>query len=466
MTPKFTAVFPHRPQGSETEALCVVYLPAYDISQIAKRIDATIAISKSVVKFCGICPYSIIPLPEPLLPKSTLGKLSRSNIRAAFKNGDFDAYVLPKEYACDSYIPPITSTEAAIIEVFSEQFTGIVDSRVNTNIFLLGVSSIDLLKLRIQLQKRLSFQFPITMFFANPILKNFAAELDSLQKLDSYSPVVTLQSKGDKAPIFFIHPGVGEVLIFMNLSRYIIDRPVYALRARGFDGEPYFASMKEIITTYYDAIKKVQPSGPYFLCGYSFGSILSFEIAKIMEAAGDEVKFLGVIDQPPHFKLRARGYDWHECVLTIAFFLGLIKEKYAYEILPSARQQNPDKILSHILEIAKPARLAEVGMTRERLDNWAKLACQLKAICRDYDPEGMVRNMDVFWTEPLVGIVKAKNKKEWLEDYIGKWQDFAEGSVRFHECGGTHRTIISPPFLKGFWRKFKDALCSRELGVV
>jgi thioesterase domain-containing protein len=124
----------------------------------------------------------------------------------------------------------------------------------------------------------------------------------------------------------------------MNLSRYFTDRPVYALRARGFDGEAYFSSMEEVITTYHRGIKATQPHGPYAILGYSFGAILAFEIAKMMEKEGDEVKFLGTIDQPPHFKKRAQGYDWTETAVTLAFFLGLLQEKYAYSILPKMRK--------------------------------------------------------------------------------------------------------------------------------
>lgn len=79
----------------------------------------------------------------------------------------------------------------------------------------------------------------------------------------------------------------------MNLARHIDDRPVYALRARGFDGEPFFKDIDEMIESYHTAIKKTQPKGPYALAGYSFGSILTWEIAKRMTAEGDEVKFLG-----------------------------------------------------------------------------------------------------------------------------------------------------------------------------
>lgn len=97
---------------------------------------------------------------------------------------------------------------------------------------------------------------------------------------------------------------MGEILIFMNLARYITDRPVYALRARGFDASDggYYTSMTEMVHSCLSGIKRVQPQGPYALLGYSFGSILTFEITKILEAEGSEVKFLGTLDQPPQFK--------------------------------------------------------------------------------------------------------------------------------------------------------------------
>lgn len=57
--------------------------------------------------------------------------------------------------------------------------------------------------------------------------------------------------------------------------------------------------------------------------------------------------------------------------------------------------------------------LDELCMTREKLDNWAQLALQLKIIAHDYDPEGMVKHMDVFYTGPLIGLGKARTMEEW-----------------------------------------------------
>jgi amino acid adenylation domain-containing protein len=48
--------------------------------------------------------------------------------------------------------------------------------------------------------------------------------------------------------------------------------------------------------SYFDAIRALQPRGPYFLAGYSFGGILGLEIAKLIDSAGDRVELLVAID--------------------------------------------------------------------------------------------------------------------------------------------------------------------------
>lgn len=98
--------------------------------------------------------------------------------------------------------------------------------------------------------------------------------------------------------------------------------------------------------------------------------------------------------------------------MTVAVFLGLMGEGYAYENLPAMRKLTQTQVLDHIFELAPPSRLDELCMTREKLDNWAQLAWQLKVIAHDYNPEGRVKQMDVFYTGPLIGLVKAKTMEE------------------------------------------------------
>jgi thioesterase domain-containing protein/acyl carrier protein len=401
------------------------------------------------------------------MPKSSLGKLPRSKIRRSFEEGLYSEYEYSNRNLIENRIEmhdlQLTDTRKIVSSFFHYLFgADTANLRMDSELFDIGFSSIDILKLKAYLEDAFGIEIPVTIFFSHPVIGDLCQALDDMGTKKEYDPITVLQPNGTKMPLFFIHPGVGEVLVFMNLARYIDDRPVYALRARGFDGEEYFTSMQEMITEYHQAIKGVQPMGPYAIAGYSFGSILAFEITKVIEANGDSVKFLATFDQPPHFKQRARTYDWYEVVLTIAFFTGLIKEDYAYASLPEMRKKTHEEVLDDIFALANPRRFVELGMTRGRLDNWAKLAYQLKVIAWEYDPAGVVANMDVFYTGPLIGIVKAKNKQEWFDDYISKWKDFSK-DVMFHEVNGTHRTMISPPNALGFQKLFKAVMEARGL---
>lgn len=218
---------------------------------------------------------------------------------------------------------------------------------------------------------------PITTIFAHSDLHSLAKALDSLKHKPTFSPVVVLQPFGDKTPIWFVHSGLGEILNFMSLARYITDRPVYALRARGFDGESRFSSLDELVTAYHSAIKAKQPEGPCAIAGYAFGGIPAFEIAKRLQNKGDD---LGLFDQQPFSKDRVRDYDWYKVILNLAFMLGLIEEEYAYSYLPEARRLSQENILDHIFNLAPRSQWNELGLDKAKLDNWAEIAFSMKRL--------------------------------------------------------------------------------------
>jgi acetoacetyl-CoA synthetase len=47
---------------------------------------------------------------------------------------------------------------------------------------------------------------------------------------------------------------------------------------------------------YLKEIKKRQPNGPYYLCGYSSGGLVAFEIARRLSESGDDVGLVGLFD--------------------------------------------------------------------------------------------------------------------------------------------------------------------------
>ncbi|KAI9676977.1 MAG: putative NRPS-like protein biosynthetic cluster [Caeruleum heppii] len=470
LTPSYTAVFPHRPAGSQTEELCVVYLPAFEPTDDRTRTETVDAISKVSGMICGVRPYQIIPLPESLLPKSSLGKLSRAKIRAAFEGGLYRAIQdenndAVRNYRMSRLEKPTNEIEDLILKAFGEKFDLPADEiGVGSSLFDLGVSSIDLISFKQHVQNKLALEeeIPLIMVLTNPTIRGMATALETMTKPQPYNPVVTLQTKGTKTPLWLVHPGVGEVLVFLNLGKYITDRPVYALRARGFnEGEEFFKTIPEAVGTYHEHIKRVQPNGPYAIAGYSFGAMLAFEVSKLLEAQGDEIKFLGSFNLPPHIKARMHQLDWIEVVLNLAYFLDLMSEEYAHEISPAMHKYSHDQVLDFIMEIAPPARLTELSLDKKKLATWASLAHAMQYAAREYDPSGSVDCMDIFFAIPLSAV--AKNKQDWVANYLSKWKDFTRSEPRFHEVDGAHYTMMGPEHVLSFQKKLKSVLSERGI---
>ena len=296
----------------------------------------------------------------------------------------------------------------------------------------------------------------------NPTIRSLAKTIQKSDRPIEYNPVVRMQTQGTKAPLWLVHPGVGEVLVFINLAKHITDRSVYTLRARGFDaGETSFESIHEAVTTYHAAIKETQPIGPYAIAGYSYGTMLAFEITKILEDNGDEVRFLGSFNLPPHIKDRMNQLIWSECLLHLSYFLDVITETTASELSAPLRPLNKQEALAKVVEIANPTRMAELSLTPDALYNWANLAFALQGMAKEYEPTGRVACMDVFYAIPLAAV--AQSKKEWVEGPLSKWRDFVREAPRYHEVDGAHYTMISPAHVQRFAKKLKSVLQARGL---
>lgn len=467
VTPSYSICFSHRPKDSETEQICVIYLPTYAPDDNVARVQAFEMISKVMMLQTSVRPY-ILPLDSSLLQKSTLGKLSRAKIRTAFESGQYKTYQevndeIIKTCRISHATPPANEAEEVLLRAF-EDTLGLPKNEfgTETHVFETGVTSIDLIKVTRAIEKRLKLtvQIPISTMMTHPTVRSLAKVLEDLHTSKEFNPVVTLQYQGDKPPLWLIHPGVGEVLVFLPLAKFFPDRPIHAIRARGFNpGDSYFHHITEAVDIYHTAIKRQQPTGPYALAGYSYGAMLAFETAKVLERNGDEVRFLASFNLPPHIKARMRQLNWTECLLNLAYFLDLMTEQRARELSPRLRDVDRSQALEHVVRVAAPARMAELSLTPDALAQWAGVAFSLQSMAREYEPQGTVGAMDVFYCVPLAAV--ASSKEEWLADHLSKLKGFCRTEVRFHEVGGAHYTMIGPEHVGGFQKKLKLVLKAR-----
>ncbi|KAK5625637.1 hypothetical protein RRF57_001353 [Xylaria bambusicola] len=465
-----------------TEQLTVVY--------IAKDGEDILELEDLATQTChlqvGASPliFSLRRESIPLLPTSSLGKISRAKMRTLYESGalskDIEFHLNQvrqlRKQARERDDREANDAETLIIGILSGlQRAGSDTIGIDTSIFELGFSSIDIIRLKLQIDRQLGTSIPVTTLMRHPTPSSLAKALSFKQDGSSsssrtgsnYDPVVVFNASGSKTPLWLVHPGIGEVLVFVGLAQHLAsdDRPVYALRARGFEpGHERFKSIDEAVDIYIAAIRQRQPQGPYAIAGYSYGTMLAFEITKKLEGVDGPgtVQFLGSLNLPPHIKTRMRQLTWNNCLLHLAYFLGLTTEENAEQIEESDFQNlDREKALAYILDLADRDRMEELGLNEPGLIRWTDVAYDLPRIATDYEPQGNVAVLDIFHAIPLKAA--APNREEWVNIHLSEWRRFCRSTPRFHEVGGAHYTMIGPDHVARFSATLLSALNARGI---
>lgn len=168
--------------------------------------------------------------------------------------------------------------------------------RLTDNFFDLGGHSLLAARLFAEIRSRLNRTLPLATLFEAPTVESLAKVIAGAQAPE-WSPLVPIRTTGTGRPFFCVHPIGGNVLVFKKLSECMRSRPFYGLQARGLDGEerPH-ASIEEMAADYLRSVRQVQPSGPYLLGGYSAGGLVAFEMARLLEQAGQKVDTIVLFD--------------------------------------------------------------------------------------------------------------------------------------------------------------------------
>ncbi|KAG1743826.1 atromentin synthetase [Suillus lakei] len=409
------------------------------------------------VKMITLPPQFIVPIPVNQMEKTTLGKLSRARLISLFKQGQLAKHIARSEELLSeargaTFVAPSTETEKALAKIYAGIFN-LAESEMSAsdNFFELGGTSIDVIRLKREGEAHFDLpEIPTIQILKHPVISSLANYVNALLSKDNqteeYDPIVPLQLTGNKTPIFFVHPGVGE-------------RPFYALRARGFEpGHPFFTSMDEMVSCYAAAVKRTQATGPYAIAGYSYGGVVAFEVAKRIEAMGDEVKFTGLINIPPHIADRMHEIDWTGGMLNLSYFLGLVSKNDANDLAPALRPMTRKEQLEVVWKLSPPDRLIELQLTAGKLDHWVDIAGSLIECGKDYNPSGSVSAVDVFYAIPLRG-----SKSDWLNNQLKPWSGFSRGEASYTDVPGQHYTLMDFDHVPQFQKIFRGRLEARGL---
>jgi amino acid adenylation domain-containing protein len=254
--------------------------------------------------------YLTSKLPAYMVP-STVTALAEFPLTP---NGKIDRKALPepsRERAEErELVAPRTDLERRLTTIWEREL-GISPIGVTDDFFDLGVTSLMAATLFAAIEHELGNALPLGAIFQASTIEALANLLGASDANSSrWTSLVPIQPTGTKPPIFCIHGGAGTILHLAPLARKLgPDQPFYGLQSRGlYGGTAPIHTVQDMATHYLKEMREVWPSGPWYLAGYCFGSLVAFELAHRLQALGEDVRMVAVFNGPSPTWIKQWGW--------------------------------------------------------------------------------------------------------------------------------------------------------------
>jgi surfactin family lipopeptide synthetase A len=347
-------------------------------------------------------------------------------------NGKVDRRKLPAPQAADldledRFVAPRDTLESQLANIW-ETILAKHPIGVHENFFELGGHSLLAVRLMHRIEQTFGKRLPISTLLHAPTVEALANMLRQEGWSPSWSSLVPIQPNGSKLPIFCIHGAGGTVIVYRDLARHLgTDQPVYGLQAQGMDGrQTILTSVEEMAEHYLKEIRRIQPEGPYFIGGLSFGGTVAFEIARQLEACGEQMGLLFLFDTFPG------------------------KYENATELLLKLWRMPRRDQLDYIKRKVRDYNVAK------RFNRFF-LPQALKNVRRGIQQAGFR-----YITQPYDGRVvlfRAKEKSlRGVDDPYAGWKELALGGLEVHEIPGGHVSILAEPQVQVLVKYLKNCI--------
>ena len=179
---------------------------------------------------------------------------------------------------------------------------------IDDNFFDLGGDSALALELFHEIALACGRELPPVMIYHAPTIAGLAALLEQ-PTTPRVPPLVQLKSGSGQPPVFIAHGLGGSVMDFYQIVKHIqTPRAIHGMQAKGIDGvEEPFDRIEDMARYSLDAVRQLQPHGPYFLIGFSLGGLVTLEMAQQLIAEGETIGLLAMLDSYPHVSQLTRG---------------------------------------------------------------------------------------------------------------------------------------------------------------
>jgi thioesterase domain-containing protein len=380
-------------------------------------------------------------------------------------NGKVDRKALPApEWKSHDRLfeAPADPLEQQIAKIW-ERVLGVQPIGATDNFFDLGGHSLLAVKLFAQFEKVFERKLPLATLFKAPTIRQLADFIRGEAKPQAWSTIVDIQPKGTKRPIFWIHSlggdGGGGFFYYRRLATLLgEDQPSFGIRS---PQEP-FDKIEAMAAYYIRALKEMQPQGPYQLGGFCFGGVVAYEMARQLEAAGEKVSLLAILESSPpnldklrdHLPRSARfrienvyenlrdfvSHPTREQLAMVKRKARKVREKFAHRNGDGANQ--PPPALNELIDMSKyPKDYVKYAET-----HWKALESYIPGPYNGTVHLFRARKQPLRITDPSLG-----------------WNVVAPGRVHITVIPGTHESMVTDPNVQILADKIQETI--RETSV-
>lgn len=215
-------------------------------------------------------------------------------------NGKLDRKALPepdqnRQVPDADFVAPRNPIEQQLAEIWSNALS-INYIGIHDNFFALGGHSLLAFNAITEINKLFKTDLPLGAMYQSPTIEELGILISSGNRQPSRYSLVPIQMQGSRPPLFAIH-----TITLMDLPRNLgKDQPLYFLRygmaAEVGNRSVRLPSLEELAGHYIKELQQVQPHGPYYLIGFSFGGLIAYEMAGQLIANGHQVNLVGLLD--------------------------------------------------------------------------------------------------------------------------------------------------------------------------
>ncbi|MGK8553745.1 non-ribosomal peptide synthase/polyketide synthase [Nocardia gipuzkoensis] len=379
-------------------------------------------------------------LPSYMVP-STVIELTSLPLNA---NGKLDRAALPKPVLEQArFRAPVTPLEQAVARVFGEVLD-VSEVGLDDDFFGLGGNSLVATQAVSRLRRVTGAEVRVQWFFTDSTVAGLSARIETAiaqgydfgpDPDDGLGVLLPIRAEGTADPLFCLHPMYGLSWSYVGLARFLpTEQPVLGIQSPALSEDGYLpGSVTEMARRYAAEIRAVQPEGPYRLLGWSLGGVVAHAVATELQAAGEQVALLAMLDSYPD--------------LDVSDFRGTIRQGLA-EIGIGGDAISAEGDIHELSEEALDSLHASIPpelavLTKDRLRRIYRSAVRSVELIAEHRPAVYRGTLEYF----SAGIGGPGQTEADLRAAATQWQPYVAGDIVDRPIKANHQQMASPEAL-------------------